>query len=431
MKRYLYKIAGWLLLSAICLSFVSCGEGGDPCDGKVYDSRYIAENCIYLGGTSGLSSAYFENPGVRYNECINPLCDHTEASGCESFMDGVGCAVLVDSDGDGFPLIYMAGRRQKNIYSDGDISHNPDYELYRIKVYDTKTGKGREICEIEFSGAENMFYCDGKLYISADFDSSGAVRHRVGCVDVATGGWSEVNVGVNARIIGIWDERVYYITNRAEVYSIDMELGDSRLEYECGATAIGSSGYFNVYAEVSDGILYFRADQRSEHNGEYNVYDVYSVDLAAVVEPLLIAEGVRRSHAYEGDLYYTLFDYSRDEETLISSADGGTLYKYSPDTKKSEVVFEDLGYSVDYLYEIGDGKLLFRGMMYRDVPEEDIEAIRLEYESMIAEESELNGEDYVPLPFEEYVDMFDYVYLERTYCIYDLHTDEFNVMIDD
>lgn len=352
MKKALLSV----ILVLITLLLSACGADTEPLrDGKVYSRQYLYGDLIYYSDSkSGLSSAHCDSSGNKYKECINPLCTHDERSGCESYIFNLQEWVSVDTDESGFPLIYMFGWRNKDIYVDGEWINNPDIDLGRVRVYDTRTAQGYDIAELDFSYAHYMAYRNGMLYMSVKYDKNGGdYPHKVGALDISTGEWKEISAEANAKIVGIWNERVYYITTLGNVYSVDMELDDERLEYECGADILGES-YFHIVAYMDGGVLYYAKNFRYTDPVNYiGVWDIYAADLDSGKEAVMIADDVHTCYPCEGDLYYI-------------PSDRENVYVYDSETNESKLCCSEIGISVNNIFETADGAMLFGGTVRED-----------------------------------------------------------------
>ncbi len=392
MKRFVAALFIMALLSA-CSTLTSCGNGdGLPGGETPSSSRFYSKSGLFFPVHTELAYASFDSPFNAYYACTNPLCMHSSYR-CPAFgPTAISHTLIVEDEERKMPLVFFFSRRDNMIYVDGEPTQNYDQNLGSTFVFDTESGEGRLIAETDYTNAANAYYYRGNIYLTADYLSS-ISNYRVGRLGVADGKYREVDTGTGACIIGIWNERVYYLTLRGTVYSCDAELSDIREEY-----VVGPESFPDVpkpmWAYVDDGMLYFSrgfrvVDEFDKINtGDKNAFlisDVYAVDLSDVDSgEKLVAEGVYKYKPHDGKLYYTVWDYeeygtkkidvqaeSYDPlmvyEWTICSYDGGTLYVYDPQSATSDKICSDIGVSFADIYDIADGCVIFRGKQYRDV----------------------------------------------------------------
>ncbi len=376
-------------------------------DDTVYHTKCFAGDCVYyssfdpLSGYPNLTFTLLDYPGDTYYACQDPTCYHNSASECP--LGGVFPVCIVQREGE-LPVVYLIGRNNEDIYS-----------------FDAKTGETKKIGRIEFKGATEVWFYRGKLYIWASFGSNFIDRPfiEIGSLDTVTGKAEYLDVGIGTKMFGIWNERVWYITDRNMICSCALDFSDVREEYDVG---IEETEYqvnkHTLGGFIDDGMIYFERNVRvpekfegdafinTEGNGytlEFTmISDIYVLDAADIdAGEHLVAEGVRTFKTHNGDLYYTKMDYDHyveseaytytmDKGTTVESEvdgktfcfDGGTLYRYDHESGNTVKVCEDIGtnlsvedsdnfhYALLGTFDITDDYVIFGGRQYRDLNDE-------------------------------------------------------------
>ncbi len=397
-----------LMLAAV---FTACEPGTDPGtdsdsgtgggkdeapnpyadDDTVYHTKCFAGDCVYyssyspVSDYSNLTFTLLDYPGETYFACQDPTCYHNSAADCP--LSEVYPRCIVQREGE-LPIVYLTSRRGDTLYS-----------------FDSKTGATKRIGRIELNGATEVWFYRGKLYIWALFGSNFIDRPfiQIGSLDTVTRKAEYLDVGVRARMFGIWNERVWYITDRNVICSCALDFSDLREEYDVG---IGEQAYYHTLeGYIDDGMIYFernvREPEKLEDDARANddfvvISDIYVLDANNIgAGERLVAEGVLGFRTHNGDLYYTKLDYDNYEESETytytknkganyeSQAegktyrfDGGTLYRYDHESDNTVTVCEDIGTNFGWtawgcaIFDITDDYVLFSGRQYRDLDDE-------------------------------------------------------------
>ncbi len=400
MKNSIYKIliAITVLLMMLLISCDSRNVGGHdtnagtdnnmpttdnnmPTD-EVISWKYYGGNAAYFyTGSHNIVYSMMDEPGHAYYLCSNPTCNHM-GEYCPTYNFLLTTTLVVQKEGSRMPRIYMFGRRSPYKYVDGEFVKNDNYDHYYsdVKVYDVETGEGGLVAETNLTNIRAAWYYEGKIFMWAD-----SCRSRYSCVigmvDTESGRYKTLSCGANATAIGIYNDRLYYITDRGVVSSCDLEFSDIREEYDCGISSM-RSGSYTVTAYVDCGMMYFERNCRIPDGREddpnanlYMVSDVYAVDIDNKdAGERLVAKNVSQFKPRRGDLYYTVWKYDEygtvnidgEHEWTVSSIDGGTLYRYDHKGGESSVCFSDCGTSILHIFDVADDYILFEGRQYRD-----------------------------------------------------------------
>lgn len=343
-----------------------------PHDGVVYSSQHYADGAVYFTwlkdaffGNWPLACAYLDDPGEAYYACYDPLCEHSD-NNCPAISYYAASTLVVKPEGRDDPLVFTFGSHGK-FENNGLVSDEVNEGSLVVRVYDVMTGEGSVLAELYCYTVKNAYCLDGKIYLTADYYSKTAA----GVLDLETGEYSEVDEDSPSSVTGIWNGRVYYITGRGKIKSGDLSLSDVREEYDCGDFTP------TLNAFVDGGRLYYAVNDRKASDDapiSMSVCDMYSVDLDDTgAGAKLVATDVCRCKPYDGDLYYTLWDY-KDLGKIelggriadVFSYDGGTLYRYDAENDESEVCFSDCGTSFYDIFDIADGKVIFYGHQYKN-----------------------------------------------------------------
>ena len=381
MKKLLSIFLAFSLLT-LCLFITSC-ERAEP-DCTVFSNKFYAghRNIYFNMLDNNIRNAFFDSPGEIYYACTDPLCDHSDSK-CPGHFEYIFTTVVANPNDRILPLVYVISRRDAKVYVDGE--YVTDVDLLRqcaITEFDTATGQSRFITYTDMRGIRDAWYCGGMLYFWADDCISPACR--VCTVDVETGGLSYMEIDSNARIIGFYGERIYTITDKGIVYSCALDLGDLREEYDIGSGAPREHQYFPG-AYVDDGMLYFERNCRTalerEEGSNYVVSDVYAVRLGDTgAGEMLVANDVLTFKPWQGNLYYTVWDYEVFDTVRIEaswaengyydhdicSTDGGAVFRYDCERRESDKLFSNSGVNLYEIYDISDGYIIFSGNQYLD-----------------------------------------------------------------
>ncbi len=369
---------------------VSSDSGGTSADDDydasgVYSSQFLCKNIAYYN-VSGAHLMYslLSEDEKSYYACIDPFCEHNDAN-CAGYLPTVSYMLTVPRES-GMPLVYMFGGRYIYEYVDGEyIEHSPEYyQLSQVVVFDPETGEKRTVAETDFTNVQGAWYYEGKIFFSYESLINGAAI-GVGVIDTETGKYTAITSHGDpfATGAGIWDGRFYYINDRGEIYSCDVDdVNDKRKEYDIGVQE-RHTDRFTMRAYADCGMLYFERDciipQEAQESLIYDLIttsNVYAVDLNDKdAGETLVAENVLDFKPYNGDLYYNVLNYVPGHDVgcadrftrVTSSSDGGTLYRYDHKTKTSDTCYTDCGTSIYEIYDIDGEHMLFWGTQYRDV----------------------------------------------------------------
>ncbi len=376
------------------LSLASCGRGGyDPReDSTVYDTHLYADGCIFFDGSESLEMELCDMPEKSYPVCPNPLHGLWEPD-CP--YDGVIWSTLtVDAEGRGYPLIYLFSEGPQYKYTDGEFVKIPqsDHQRIRVKEVDVTTGEVRLIATTELVKVTNSFCYRGKIYMGATGGPNGYIA-TIGYTDIETGETSYLQADVGERLLGAYDGRIYFISDRGMISSASTVLDDVREEFDCGISAVVRPTSDVPLSYMSGSIIYFERDIRPPEGVDdpyTRVSDVYALDLSDIKSGAVkVAENVYQFYSADGNLYYTVYDLEDlgsvsggGDEFENYCYDGGTLHMYNPETGKTKECCSDIGMCFIKIYEIADGKIFFYGKRYRDFEEEQMKN-SVEYEMVM------------------------------------------------
>ena len=381
MKRLILAVVAVLI---VCALLSSCSGGNKTADGVIYSMRFLSDNMVYYNVNGGhIMFSVLEDADESYYACADPLCNHNDTR-CPAYAHIIQYTLIVPQKDNPFPLVYIFSRRPTSEYIDGEWIHhsNEEVNLGRTTVYNGATNESRVLAETDYSRVLGAWYLDGKIYMSVEYNHGG-LGYKVGVIDSVTGEYEEVKSGeADVAGLGISGDRFYYITDRGNVYSCDLSLGDIREEYDCGVSPKRQDSR-TVTAYVDSGMLYFERNcripekmQGDEMATFFMISDVYAVRLDNIeAGETLVAEGVRQFKPYGGDLYYTVWDYDDfgiyacDDNCVrnIISSDGGTLYRYDQMSSESSACVTDIGTDFYEFYDVTDEYVLFEGLQYDDV----------------------------------------------------------------
>lgn len=372
MKHSARILAAAFSAAILMSSLFGCAEKTDFGDEVYKNKRYAGESVFFTVSSRMLSSGYMSKADSSYPACIDPLCDHSTASCAARTENPITATLTVLPEGRRLPLVYICFPRPEWETVDGERVSLPEYEQHMsiVRQFDAETGQAKDFAPVELTNIRSAILYHGILYLSADGFFGSGMRGRVGALDVATGECVYLEEDGGASVIGIENGRVYFMTWLGKVKSCAPDFSDVREEFDCGTGA-------SVEAYVDGGMLYFARSREDVPSGDSteSVCGVCAVklgDTGAGAE--LVVSGVGHFMPYEGDLYYTLFEYreygtvSVPEfgELTVASYDNGTLYRYDAESGESGELFSDIGVSVWEIYDIDDGVMLFAGERYRD-----------------------------------------------------------------
>ena len=406
-KNVIKKAALTALLITLTLTMLlSCGQnknsnsdntdvGGDgeilsAADKKRYEDTTVYSNYGYARGVyfvtdrKNLSMVKCDDPENVHYAHSDPNCAHSNNT-CP-FAGDIETIMTVDAEWSDYPLVYI-------FYDE----FGPVVDMYHdkwgaIKELDLGTNSIREVTdELQFNTDFAMFY-RGRLYVCDGADE----RRSVCSVDVRTGEFKRIESEGGAVLIGICNDRIWYMNDRGTICSDSTGLDDMREEYACGVPKIADDGFLRACID-ENGSIYFERNVKYDDNlpdpynfGYADLYTVNINDLDAGEH--LIDSNVLKFKASGGILYYTKLHYEEfgpvvtvDGETYNYSIntvdefgnptvdnynactyDGGTLYKYDPATGETSVCYEDSGFTICNIQDIADGKIFYYGERYRD-----------------------------------------------------------------
>ena len=353
-----------------------------------------------FSGYSNLTFTLLDYPGETYFACQDPTCYHNIAAECP--LSEVYPRCIVQREGE-LPIVYLTSHRGDTLYS-----------------FDSKTGATKRIGRIELKGATEVWFYRGKLYIwSSGSNFIDRPFIQIGSLDTVTRKAEYLDIGIRARMFGIWNERVWYITDRNMICSCALDFSDIREEYDVGIdeTTYRTNEY-TLEGYIDEGMIYFERNVRVPEKFEGDAYinteregytleftmisDIYVLDADDIgAGERLVAEGVRIFKTHSGDLYYTKMDYdhyveseaytyTKNKGTSFESEaegktyrfDGGTLYRYDHESGKNMTVCEDIGTNLSVessdnsyytslgIFDITDDYVIFGGRQYRDLDDE-------------------------------------------------------------
>lgn len=381
---YLKIITMTVALVLIFLTSVSCtdkgtGDGEIPKDGVLYSSTVNSGDYFYtIIDDSIVYLNVFDTSHKYNNACANPLCQH-DNDRCPAFCYSsyfFKNLLIVDPEERTLPLMYMFGRNEVTTYKDGESIKNPKANLSVIKEFDMSTNNGRVVTdELPYRGTMNRFYYNGVIYCTA---VDGEDMGRIVSINVKTGEIRQLDYDLSASVIGIYDKYLYFNNYKGILLRCDLKLKKYEELYDCKTGFLRK--YINTPLAMIDGnYLYFESNcreaMRNINLGDTAICDVYRLDLDNIEEGAkLIAEGVHNFYPYNGDLYYTLWDYKNYGELNttvgrlpVYTKTGSTLYKYDTKTDTSSVFIKDCGAEFDYIYAFNDKYIIFEGLHFDDI----------------------------------------------------------------
>lgn len=369
-------------------------------DDTVYHAECFAGDSVYFysvnaaSGSIQLVLTLLDYPGEVYHACQDPTCYHSAVTGCPLADAAPFCIVTHEGE---LPVVYVRVGNE-------------------IRAFNSETGTTRTIGRTKLEGVTDAWFYRGKLYMFRDGLIFGRTGINTEVLDPTAKKSEFLETEDGAKMIGIWRDRVWYITSRNVICSCGLDFSDQREEYDIG---VGEAMYrVNEHAlrgYMDGGMIYFERRVREpakfagdafingESGFEFNmISDVYVLDADNIdAGERLVAEGVLQFEPHNGDLYYTKMDYDHYEEsepyiyTKFKGAeyasqvqgktyrfDGGTLYRYEHESGKTVTVCEDCGtnFSIDDggngnfsnhgIIDITDEYVIFSGRQYRGLSDE-------------------------------------------------------------
>jgi len=245
-----------------------------------------------------------------------------------------------------------------------------------IKEFDMSTNTGRIVTdEFTYRSTINRLYYNGVIYVTAiDGDDMG----RIVSVNVKTGEIRQLDYELSAGIIGIYDGYLYFNNYKNMLLRCDLKLTKYEEVYDCKSSFLRRNA-ISPFAKIDGNYLYFESNCREVTRDLYvsntAISDIYRLDLNNIEEGAkLIVEGVFNFYPYDGDLYYTHWDYKNygqldttSARIVVYTTTGGTLYKYDTKTNTSTVLIEDCGADFYNILELNDKFIIFDGFHYDDI----------------------------------------------------------------
>lgn len=388
--KLMNKIVCIFMTGIICLFSASCARdknSADPAeDDTVYHSKFYSKNAIYFKTrlSHEIGMVPVENPGEAYYACLDPACRHNSYE-CPLYSVGITGTLVVEREGT-MPMLYTFSKPCSDYYEDGEYRQLTGDEMYinEIKAYDTATGQSRTVGRTPPANVREAWLYRGKLYMWANGCRDGGASVRVYMADAETGEYAALDSPERTKVIGISDERVWFITERGMIGSCALDLSDLRDEYEIGPEPL-RLGEETTLAVAESGVIYFERNCRNpEEFGDdpdgkfYMISDIYALDTRDISSgERLVVLGAQQFRACGGDLYYTLIDYEvcgtvppdeeHEEELTIRRIDGGTMYMYDHESGQTKTLFSDIGTNFEEIFDLNEDFVLFRGLRYRDV----------------------------------------------------------------
>ena len=365
---------------------------------KMYSDKTVYNTNMYTGYSvyfnlcdpdnpmnQTIGEVLLDSPGEAMYAHEDPTCKHHNSK-CPMWDSGISKEILVvDPDYREQPLVYFFCRHHKEVYVDGDVNGDSKFRVFtEVREYDVETGEFRSLATVPFNYVADAWCYQGKLYISTIWGSM-EYSEDFGVIDLSSGEFKKAEIDDCARMLGITNDRVWYITGSNVIGSCTLDLADYRNEYDVGVTTLRINGEFTLKGYAQNGVIYFERNCRvpQEVEGDavdtfYMVSDIYALDADDIESgETLIVEGARAFDAYNGDLYFTKIDYKEfgemtldgGEHTFMArSYDGGTLYKYDHETDETSVCYSDIGTGIEdnYIFEVTGDYVIFTGLRYRD-----------------------------------------------------------------
>ncbi len=379
-KSFIVRVIAALALISALPCLPSCGGEYDmAADDTVYSMQKIDEKCAYypcsavMANMKTLGMSPYEAPGEAYYLCMDPECRHNGFS-CPAYSEGYTATLVVHPKGNDTTL-YTFGKPYPYKYVDGEYIPMSKDESWvtEVRAFDTATGESRRVCMTSLCHVMGAWCFRGKLYMWAYYCKGGGASVRIGMADIKTGEFSYLQSNTKTKMIGIANDRVWYITERGEIGSCSLSLDDVRVEYEIGQESIRAHEVSETLrAYLSGGIIYFERNCRTpdeikdEENADfYMISDIYALDVNDIGSgERLVAEGVYQFVPHGEDLVYTKIDCERFG---TGCPDGGTMYYCDIKTGDTSSIVTDCGVSFEEIYEAADGRVLFGGLRYRDI----------------------------------------------------------------
>lgn len=318
-----------------------------PCD--------VRPNRLYDNAPVTLCTTLLDEPNSWTYLCPDPTCRHRDYQ-CELYVhmqkEEVGNdshILVVKEEGRTMPMVYAFGSAQN--------------QTIFLRKYDPETGKSSKRTFKRQILAEAV-YCAGKIYMEV---SDRGFIDAVAMYDLDTLAYEELYLdGDDAGLLGVWNDRVWFITSKFKIGSCALDFTDVREEYDCGVSPL-SRYATHLRGCVDDGVLYLERDRQDAFFQGMYYGDIYAIDLNDIgAGETLVAEKVTAFIPHNGDLYYTVWDYSEsepvDEFRTPVSTDGGNIYVFDADEKTSTTVIENSNISVFNFYQVTDDVILFRGV---------------------------------------------------------------------
>lgn len=340
-----------------------------------------------------LGEVLLDSPGEALYLHDDPTCDH-ESIRCPMASESMSDSIILvfDAEYRDQPLIYYFARHTDSYYDEENDKETHGY-VTDIREYDVGTGEVRELATVPVNVITNAWLYRGKLYFTSKWSGFLPYWNNIGVVDIGTGEYTIIDPGFGARMIGITNGRVWYITEENMIGSCSLGLDDMRDEYDIGPTTLRNDAEFVLRARADNGVIYFeracRAFEETDgknYSSDCVISDVYMLDAADIASgERLVDENVIAFDSYDGDLYYTKTNFmdmgvSFSDGTTggnaydICTCDGGTLYKYDPESGEVTTCYSDIGVDISMLgegdhFEVVDGYAIFSGKRYRDIEE--------------------------------------------------------------
>lgn len=327
-------------------------------DGVVYTDREYTDK--YIFERVGDLEYYYEvgKRGEKRLICRDGDCAHSDIR-CPAYKPSI--LITVGSEGSDDLVIYYLYRFYYREDSVGGQFLDSTYDRDVLFEYNVKTGERRTVRSfyaddpITFGSA----YYNGSLYLQGFEVRDGNISRNTTALvmDAVTGEIKYPDCEAENIPAGIYDGHVYLAAENGSLIRCDLDLSG------CETAAKLGEGKYGGTVQMSGNMIYFLGPLGGDGFSSLRCIDLDDPELRARE----IEEKAVSFYASDGCAYFTKYDpheYGYYGAIEISSATGGTLYRYDADSGEIATVFEDCGADVEGIPFANGEYIRFTGCWY-------------------------------------------------------------------
>lgn len=347
---------------------------------QLYGSAYNADD------TDGEYFLYFENDFLYYTTfeayaqdysrsgnklCFVSECTHAEESDCPAYVVNHNTSgnnyvnptwVFDFHDGSKAPILYL--------YHVDYL--NPDYGNSFIESYDLASGERETIYVGTSQKIGQVFqmysYGDWLYLLTKDCRFYRLAKSGDEAIEQLQGVPYKGDMSYNDfNLLAVENDRLYYMLESFELYSVKTDLTDMKLEYDFDPEDMEDpdDSSKHPYCYVRDGYLYYMTNMSEEENEMLITCDLYRVPLNDLdAEPTLILSQIAYDgsfHNYAEDyLYFQRLEAKTTANPIHLDPSNGKLYILDLKTLKENLILRDTNFTILLRESKGD-RVVFGG----------------------------------------------------------------------